>query len=45
MEERVERLVEDIKGLDEKSEEGELSVVEVEIRKFKFEELWRILKA
>jgi len=45
MEERVERLVEDIRGPDEKGEEEVLSSVEVESRKCKFKELWRLLKA
>jgi hypothetical protein len=45
MEERVEILVEEIRGLDEKGEEGTLSDVEVGLRKSRFEELWRLLKA
>jgi len=45
IEDRVEKLVEDIKDLDEKGEEGGLTEVEVGIRKLKFEELWRLLKA
>ena len=45
MEERVERLVEEIKDIDEKREVGVLSDWEVDLRKAKFEDLWRILKA
>jgi len=45
MEERVEKLVGEIKGLDEKGEEGTLEEGEVRVRKAKFEELWRLLKA
>lgn len=45
MEERVEKLVVDIKELDEKGEEGMLSDEEVAIRKSNFEELWKLLKA
>jgi len=45
MEERMEKLVEDIKGLDEKGEEVALSNMEIQDRKHKFEELWRLLRA
>lgn len=45
MEERVERLVEEIKELDEKGEEVGLEEEEIESRKAKFCDLWRILKA
>jgi hypothetical protein len=45
MEVRVERLVEEIKGLDEKGEVVALDNREITMRKEKFEELWRILKA
>jgi hypothetical protein len=45
MEERVENLVEEIKALDIKGEDGVLAEWEVGIRKTKFEDLWRILKA
>lgn len=45
MDERVERLVVEIKYLDEKCEEGGLTQPEVDLRKEKFEELWKILKA
>jgi hypothetical protein len=45
MEERVEKLVVEIQGLDKKREEGVLSEGEVLDRKQKFEELWHILKA
>jgi len=41
----VESLVEEIKRLDEKGEEGALEESEVVSRKLKFEELWRLLKA
>jgi len=41
----VEKLVEEINGLDEKGEEGVFSDFEVASRKFKFEDLWRLLKA
>lgn len=44
MEARVDILVEDIRVLDEKGEEGALSEFEVGLRKSKFEELWRLLK-
>ena len=44
-EDRVERLVEDIRGLDELGEERRLSEEEVVSRKSKFEELWKLLKA
>jgi hypothetical protein len=45
MEERVERLVEEIQVLDEKGENGVLSERKVDLQRVKFEELWRILKA
>lgn len=45
MEGRAEKLMEDINGLDEKGEEGSLSDAEILIRKDKFSELWRLLKA
>ena len=45
MEARVEKLVVETQGLDEKGEEGVLSEGEVLDRKQKFEELWRVLKA
>ena len=45
MEERVESLVEVIRSLDEKGEEGVLSELDVSLRKAKFEKLWRVLKA
>ena len=45
MEERLVRLVEDIKNLDEKGEEGTLTEREVGLQKEMFEELWRLLKA
>jgi hypothetical protein len=45
MEEKVEKLVEEIQELDEKGEEGDLSDREVSIRKAKFDDLWRVLKA
>lgn len=45
MEERVELLVEDIKMLDKKGEEGTLTDEEVSLRKGKLVELWRLLKA
>jgi len=45
MEERLVRLVEDIKNLDEKGEEGTLTEREVGLRKEMFKELWRLLKA
>jgi len=44
MEERVVKLVEEIKGLDERGEEGTLEDVDVLNRKSKFEELWKLLK-
>jgi ornithine cyclodeaminase/alanine dehydrogenase-like protein (mu-crystallin family) len=44
MDERVEVLTEEIKGLDEKGEVGGLSDLEVLNRKDKFGELWRLLK-
>jgi len=45
MEVRVERLVEEIRGLDEKGEVVALDDREITMRKEKFEELWTILKA
>ena len=45
MEERVEKLAEEIRVLDEKGEEGSLVEEEVSARKDRFEELWRLLKA
>lgn len=45
MEEKVELLVEDIKMLDEKGEEGTLTEEEVGIHKGKLVELWRLLEA
>jgi hypothetical protein len=45
MEDRIEKLVEDIKRLDEKGEEEGLCDVEVNARKNKFEEVLRLLKA
>jgi len=45
IEERVELLVGEIKGLDEKGEEGVLTELEVRLRKSKFEDIWRILRA
>jgi hypothetical protein len=45
MEERVECLVEEISAIDEKGEEEILSDLEVRMRKVKFEELWKLLKA
>jgi len=45
MEDRVEKLMEDIKGLDEKVEESGLSDLEILGRKDKFCELWRFLNA
>ena len=41
----MERLVEEIKGLDERGEERSLQEAEVLLRKSKFEEQWRLLKA
>lgn len=45
MEERVERLVGDIKELDDKGEEVGLEEEVIASRKAKFGDLWRILKA
>jgi len=44
MEERVERLVDDIKELDEKDEEVGLEKEEIASRKSKFCDLWKILR-
>lgn len=41
----MERLVEEIRGLDEKGEVVALDDREITMRKEKFEELWTILKA
>ena len=45
MEERMEKLVEEINSIDEKGEEGVLEESEMVSRKLKFEELGRLLKA
>jgi len=45
MEERVERLVDDIKELDEKGEEVGLEKEEITRKKSKFSDLWKILRA